>query len=376
MKYWRGYLIAAIITAITIVIRRLAATYSELVDMVYPYLTRTVQTFLAQWGGGLDFCIWQVAAVLLILITLVTVVLMIVFRWNFFQWLGWVFTAIACLWFLNTGIYGLNDFAGPLSADIRLIVSEYTIQELEQAAVYYRDLANTLAEEVDRDSEGNVVYPEFEVLAQQAGDGFKVMTYDYSYPVFAGSTLPVKKLGWTDLYTSSGVTGKTVGITGEAAVNPDTPALLLPFAMCHEMAHRMCISIDRDANFAAFLAGHVNSSKNFQYSAYLMAYRYCYNALYDQGYAEAAAAAARIDSGANAKLRHDLDACLQTRFISEDIYADSEVADLLVSWHIQKVVIPSQTDETESVFDPYDETQVDLSGIINYENNKKQENEE
>ena len=42
------------------------------------------------------------------------------------------------------------------------------------------------------------------------------------------------------------------------------------------------------------------------------------------------------------------------------------VADLLVSWHIQEVVIPSQTDEeTESVFDPYDESQVDLSGIVN-----------
>ena len=67
MKYWRGYLIAAIIAAITIVINRLSSTFSNLVDMVYPYLTRTVQTFLADWSGGLDFCVWQVAAVVLVI---------------------------------------------------------------------------------------------------------------------------------------------------------------------------------------------------------------------------------------------------------------------------------------------------------------------
>ena len=364
MKYWRGYLIAAIIAAITTVIQRLAATYSDLVDMVYPYLTRTVQTFLAEWSGGLDFCVWQVAVVVLVLIALVTVVLMIVLRWNPFQWLGWMLTGVACIWFLYTGIYGLNHHAGPLATDIRLNVTEYTLAELEQATVYYRDLANDLADQVNRDSTGNVVYPEFDVLAQQAGDGFRSLTYDRYYSVFAGSTLPVKKLGWSRMYTNRSITGMTMGITGEAAVNPDIPPVIMPFAMCHEMAHRMCIAIDRDADFAAFLAGQANSSKEFQYSAYLMAYRYCLSALYAQGSADATTAGARIDSGVKANLRHDLDIC--TRNGGSGATSDSEVADLLVSWHIQEVVIPSQTTEdAESVFDPYDETQVDLSGIVN-----------
>ena len=41
-----------------------------------------------------------------------------------------------------------------------------------------------------------------------------------------------------------------------------------------------------------------------------------------------------------------------------------EVCDLLVNWHIQEVVLPSITVE-ESPFDPYDESKVDLSGIVN-----------
>lgn len=381
MKYWRGYLIAAIIAAITTFIKRMASTYSDLVDMVYPYLTRTVQTFLAQWSGGLDFCVWQVAVVVLILIALVTVVLMIVLRWNPFQWLGWMLAGAACIWFLYTGIYGLNYHAGPLAADIRLNVTEYTLEELENAAIYYRDHANRLADQVNRDSSGDVVYPQFEVMALQAGDGFQSLTYDYSYSVFAGSTLPVKKLGWSKMYTSRGVTGMTMGITGEAAVNPEIPAVIIPFTMCREMARRMCIAIDRDANFAAFLAGQANSSEEFQYSAYLMAYRYCHDALYAQGSAEATTAAARIDTDVNANLRHDLDVCMRNGFDETGTASDGEVADLLVSWHIQQVVIPSQTDE-EAVFDPYDETQVDLSGIVNANvptkptEPEKQENEE
>ena len=42
----------------------------------------------------------------------------------------------------------------------------------------------------------------------------------------------------------------------------------------------------------------------------------------------------------------------------------SDVADLLVSWHIQEYVLPLLK-EDEVKFDPLDETQVDLSGLVN-----------
>ena len=397
MKYWRGYLIAAIIAAITWGINRLGATYSNLVDMVYPYLTRTVQSFLAQWSGGLDFCVWQVILVFLVLLVMASIVLMIVLRWNVFQWLGWVLTAVASLYFMNTCIYGLNQHAGALSSDIRLQVTGYTLEELEAATVYYRDLANEYADKVGRDASGNPEFPSFSELAVQAGEGFKVLTYDHSYSVFAGSTEPVKQLGWSQMYTSMGITGVTVGLTGEAAVNPETPAVGLPFTMCHEMAHRMCIAIDRDADFAAFLACSVNSSQEFRYSAYYMAYRYCYSALYAHGSAEATTAAARIHAEANANLKHDLESFED--FFTGDTGATrlagtvegtgsmatkdeatmrsyDKVTDLLVSWHIQEVVLPALEEEAVSVFDPYDESQVDLSGIVGALDKQPMEGEE
>ena len=388
MKYWRGYLIAAIIAAITMVINRLGSTYSTLVDMVYPYLTRTFQTYMAGWSGGVDFCIWQVAVVVLMLIALVTIVLMIVLRWNPIEWFGWILVGVACVWLFHTSIYGLNYHAGPIADDIRLNVTEFTQEELEKATIYFRDQANDLADLMDRDAGGNVIFPEFEYLAVDAGSGFEYLVLNKSYSIFAGSTAPVKKLGWSKMYTSMGITGVTMGITGEAAVNPEIPAVSLPFTMCHEMAHRMCIAIERDANFSAFLACDANESKEFRYSGYFMAYMYCYDALNNLGTADATTAAARIDAGVNDNLRYDLvtydyffrenmdqkatnfanktnDRYLKTSGDKEGINSYAQVSDLLVSWHIQEVVLPSLQEEEISNFDPYDETQVDLSGIVN-----------
>ena len=98
-------------------------------------------------------------------------------------------------------------------------------------------------------------------------------------------------------------------------------------------------------------------------------------------------AAARIATGVNEYLRHDLNAYSQffadRRDESNAKFADTvndtyikvsgdekgvasygEVCDLLVSYHIQEVVLPAQKEEAESTFDPYDENQVDLSGIV------------
>ena len=210
MKYWRGYLTAAILAAIAWGLNHLASKYTNLVDMVYPYLTRTVQNFLADWTGGVDFCVWQVILVLLILFVLATIVLMIVLRWNPVQWLGWVLAGVSLIYCMHTCVYGLNYHAGALATDIRLEISDWTLDELEDATVYYRDLANSLADEVKRDENGDVDFPSFEAMAEQAGEGFESLTYDHSYSVFAGSTVPVKELSWADLYSSMGVSIRRV----------------------------------------------------------------------------------------------------------------------------------------------------------------------
>ena len=65
-----------------------------------------------------------------------------------------------------------------------------------------------------RDSIGNVSFDEFEVLAARSGEGFDTLTYDYHYPIFAGSKIPVKKLPVTKDQLGVSIGTKPVGIIG------------------------------------------------------------------------------------------------------------------------------------------------------------------
>ena len=383
MKYWAGYVTAAILGAIAWALGQLADRYTTLVDMVYPYVTRTIQDVLAQWSSGVDFCLWQVLLMLLIIGAVAGLVMVIVMHWNPVRLVGWILAGVSLLYLGNTLAYGLNYYSGSIADDIRMVVYEYTVDELKDAAEYYRDHANRLAKEMPRDNDGDLVYSDFETLAEQAADGFETLVYDRSFSVMAGTNIPVKKLGWSGMYTAMGTTGITVGLTGEAAVNPNIPDVSMPFTICREMAHRKAIAAEGDSNFAAFLACQANESLEFQYSAYYMAYRYCSQALINARSNEAQVAAEEVAQGENEFLRHDMDAYRRffKRNMNEEasrlantvndtylkfsgdkdgVDSTNSVSDLLVSWHYQEVVLPTITEE-EVAFDPKDENQVDLT---------------
>ena len=118
-----------------------------------------------------------------------------------------------------------------------------------------------------------------------------------------------------------------------------------------------------------------------------MAYRHCLNALRAVGTSSANQAAAGISEGMNEFLRHDMEGYnelyIETRNDTADAVVTSmndsmikatgnasgvesydEVAELLVSWYVQEIILPTQVVE-EVVFDPLDESLVDLSGNVN-----------
>ena len=376
MKYWRGYLVAAILAACTWALVQFAQAHWTLVDMVYPYVTRMIQDFLANWSSGVAFCVWQLILIVLGAAGLASVVMMIIWKWNPIQWFGWVAAAVSIIVLINTVIFGLNTQAGPLAEDLHLQVTDYTVSELEQAGQYYLEQANRLSSQVSRDADGNMELPAFQDLTVLAGKGFENQTYEEFHAVFAGSTTPVKELGWSSLMSARGITGIHVGITGEAAVNPETPAVAMPFVICRQMAQRMCIAVPQDSAFAAFLACDSNPMAEFRYSGYLMAYNHCYQSLKSMDTGAAQASAAKLAGLENGLVSADL-AIYNASFAAQDgleapendpqktdLPQRSSVTDLLVSWHIQEYVLPTQVEE-EVLFDPKDETQVDLSGIAN-----------
>ena len=375
MKYWRGYLVAALVGAFSWGLIEFAQSHWTLVDMIYPYMTRMVQNYLANWSAAVPFCLWQLALIIAAVVFMATIVMMILWKWNIIQWFGWVLAAVSTVFFLNIALCGLNDYSGPLSQDIRMEVTDYTITELETAAAFYQDQANQLAEEAARDESGNLILPDLAQMSQLATEGFRQQTYGEYNAVFAGSAVPVKELGWSGLFSARGITGVTSYITGEAAVNPQTPAMAMPFAVCRQMAQRMCITHKQDAAFAAFLACDATPDPNFRYSAYFMAYRYCHAALLSMDTAAAQQAAVKLTGTESALLKQDMVAYGRSfaskadhQYIqtlnkrSENAPEQSNLVDLLVSWHIQEYVLPLQEEEV-ILFDPMDESQVDMTGL-------------
>ncbi len=360
MKYWRGYLVAAILAACTWGFREFAQSHSKLVDMIYPYVTRMVQNFMANWSMGVEFCLWQAILLALVAVAVASIVLMIIFKWNPIQWFGWIVALASLILLLHTGIFGMNEFAGPIAEDIRLTQEECSEEMLKDAAVYYRDKANELSGKVSGSAD-------LDTLNEQAVSGFETLVYDEYYSVFAGPTVPIKELSMAQWFTQRGEMGYTVPITGEAALNPETPGFMQPYAVCREMCYRMCIASQRDKHFGAFLACQANENAAFQYAGFVMAYRYCLNALPD-------AVASTVHAQANTKVRDDVATWDEFVAPAQKLAAekaekeglkdtvDAEIADLLTKWHYQEVTLPSIT-EPEVVFDPMDESQVDLTGL-------------
>ena len=367
MKYWRGFLVAGIIAACTWGLSNFARTHTTLVDMIFPYVSRMITGATAEWSAAVSFCMWQALLIFAILGICALLALGIVLRWNILQLSGWIAAIISLIFFLNTGIFGINQYAGPLADDMQLNVTNYELSELEDAAKHYLEEAIKAKNNIPIDSSvgAEIIFPDFETLAEQAKDGFHSLVYDKKFSVFAGSMVPVKKLGWVGYYTGNSTTGVTVHITGEAAVNPNVPDILLPYAMCHEMAHRMSIYSDRDANFSAFLACTHNEDPYFVYSGYVNAYRYCLKALQSFSSEAANAALSRLAAIENGQFSQEIATIDGFYKKTENADVFRENVKLLVSWYIQEIYLPAHVDKDTPTFDPLDETQVDLNGFVN-----------
>ena len=108
---------------------------------------------------------------------------MIVLKWNPIQWGGWVlaFLQFTC----STHALG-SELLLRLPTTCGWTLSRYNLEGPDRSyQAHYRDKANALALQVNRDGSGNVAFADFDALAGKAGEGFQTLTYDYFYPPFS-----------------------------------------------------------------------------------------------------------------------------------------------------------------------------------------------
>lgn len=104
------------------------------------------------------------------------------------------------------------------------------------------------------------------------------------YPQLAGYYPPPKGLIFPWILSVQQLTGIYSPFTIEANYNSAVVDYNIPFTACHELSHLKGYMQEEEANFIAFLASSNSEDISFQYSGFLMGWRYCMNALYQADY--------------------------------------------------------------------------------------------
>ena len=185
-------------------------------------------------------------------------------------WL-WLWCAFCWMW---RAAYYADTFARRSGLSDRAC----SVEELAAVTRYFAQNAARLAGQVPRDGEGHFA-ADRETVFQTGPEVYENLTREF--PCLAMDSVRAKPIFFSRLQSRLGFTGMYFPFTGEANVNVDAPACLVPATIAHEMAHQRMVSSELEANFVGIAACVTGEDVTYQYSGYLMGLIQLCNALYD-----------------------------------------------------------------------------------------------
>lgn len=184
-------------------------------------------------------------------------------------WL-WLWAGLCWLW---NAAYYIPSFAQREGLE----TAPYSIEELAEVTEYFAQQAAALAPHIPRDAEGHFAAD----LSNCFDQGPSIyQTIGQEFPSLNIKSVKAKPLFFSRLQSILGFTGIYFPFTGEANVNVDAPACLVPSTISHEMSHQRMVSSELEANFVGIAACTTCDDVVFQYSGYLMGLIHLCNALY------------------------------------------------------------------------------------------------
>ena len=136
--------------------------------------------------------------------------------------------------------------------------------------------------------------------------------------------------------------------TGEGQENSTLPSFMMPFLVCHEMAHQAGIAAEGDANLMAYAVGTASDDSAFHYSCYLEIWLYTNRRLYYRD----SATALRLEKQLNKLTTAHLDTIEQLSRKYDNEYArySSELFDTYLKMQDQKEGIRSYSNVAASAW--------------------------
>lgn len=182
----------------------------------------------------------------------------------------WLWAAFSWMW---NAAYGASTF----STRSGLAAQPYTAEELARVTALFARRAGELSAQVERDGEGHFAVSR-QVCLTEGVRAYENIVREF--PLLDIPAVRAKPLACSRLQSILGFTGVYFPLTGEANVNVDFPACLLPATIAHEMAHQRMVAAEEEANFVGIAAAVTCGSTVYQYSGCLMGLMHLSSALY------------------------------------------------------------------------------------------------
>ena len=182
----------------------------------------------------------------------------------------WLWAAVSWMW--NAAYYasGVQEKSG-------LEVRPYSVETLAQVTALFAQQAAEFSTQVERDEEG-LFSVSLEEIFGRGPAIYENIVKEFPFLELEPS-VRVKPLLCSRLQSILGFTGVYFPFTGEANVNTDAPACMIPATIAHEMAHQRMVASEQEANFVGITAAVLSGDPVFQYSGYLMGLVQLCNAL-------------------------------------------------------------------------------------------------
>ena len=170
------------------------------------------------------------------------------------------------LWAGSCWLWNAAYYAPSFQQRSGLTAAPYSVEELAQVTAVYARRAAELSDQVPRTEDGSFL--------RDTGSWFRTAETLYEgiaaeFPCLAADTGRAKPIVCSRLQSILGFTGVYFPFTGEANVNVDAPACLIPAIIAHELSHQRMVASENEANFVGIAACLTSGDSVFAYSGAL-----------------------------------------------------------------------------------------------------------
>ena len=165
-------------------------------------------------------------------------------------------------------LWGLNYARPRINQQLQISSKPYQKEQLLKLSSFFLQKLSALNKAIDT-VQFNYTSEELEDIAttayNQQAEKQPFFSYKFSSVKFVTSSWLASKMGIEGYYNP---------LSGEANINNRLPKFVLPFVVCHEIAHQLGVAKEDEANLTGYLTAIHSSNIQFQYSAYYNMLRY------------------------------------------------------------------------------------------------------